>query len=494
MWLFALLPRAGTYSLRFSDASGGATETGGYRLYLQRLNQPGGETPLLFGDLLAGAVTDPTEVDTYTIEGEVDDQLIVRLYRSTNTLQPWFRLYSPDGAFRCEGYAGRFVETGCTLPIAGTYTLLVADATLGRAETGDYRLQVQRLNNPIGVTALPYGEQLTAAIDPAAEMDTYTFNGEVDETIVVRMHRTSNTLQPWFRLYDPKGNFVCQGFAERFVETACDLKMAGRYTLVTADASSPRELTGSYGLYIQRLEDPGAATSIDSFGLWLTGGINNAAEVDTFTFTGAVDDRLFIRMHRTSNLVQPWIRIFKPDGAFLCEGYGERLFERDCVLPQAGRYTALVADATVGRLETGNYSLYIQRLNNPGTAQPLPGRGMVSGTIDAPLKVATYTVSGQVDDQINLRMVRLFNTLQPWIRVYNPGGELLCQGFGALRAEIGSCTLPRTGIYTILLADASTGRIETGGYSLAIDCLRGSCLSTPLPLGTRVYLPLLRRR
>jgi hypothetical protein len=487
------LPIAGTYTLRFSDASAGANQTGAYRLFIQRLNQPGGAAAMPFGELVTNTIGEATEVDTYTFPGAVDDRLLVRMHRKSNTLQPWIRIYTPSGSLRCQGFASRFVEIGCTLTVAGTYTMLVTDATDPRDQTGDYTLLVQRLNAPLVVTPVSYGQRIAASIATPTEFDSFTVNGEVDETLVIRMHRRTNTVQPWFRLYNPTGDLVCQGYGQRFVETFCSLAVTGRYTIIAADASDPRDLTGDYVLYVQRLQDPGEAIAMEGFGFQQTGSISDTAEVDTFTFMGEVDDRIFVRMRRTSNVLQPWVRIYTPNGGLLCQGYGARLFETVCTLPQAGRYTALVADASDGRLDTGNYSLYFQRLNNPGAAQVLSGRGAVNGVIDEPFKVATYAMSGQVDDQIALSMVRTSNTLQPWIRVYNPSGELLCQGYGATRAEIDSCTLSRNGTYTILLSDASNGRIETGGYSLNLDCLRGSCISAPAPFGTRVYLPLLRR-
>ena len=64
--------------------------------------------------------------------------------RTSETIQPWMRVYAPNGVLTCEGYSERQAEAYCTLPRSGTYTLLVADASRAGTETGAYSLSLTR--------------------------------------------------------------------------------------------------------------------------------------------------------------------------------------------------------------------------------------------------------------------------------------------------------------------------------------------------------------
>jgi cell wall-associated NlpC family hydrolase len=475
------LPRSGVFTISVSDSSAPRDKTGNYRLYLQRLNNPGRFTSVNYGVRTSDEIAEPTEVDTYTLNGEVDDKLLLRMTRGSETVQPWLRLYTPTGAKLCEGFADRFFEIGCTLPSTGRYTLIVSDASAGRIETGAYSLEVQRLNNPGTGTAIAFGQTRSSRLDVPVRIATYTFSGTVDDVIFVRTYRTSDELQPWARVYTPSGNKLCEGFSERFIEFACQLPSSGLYTVIVSDATPLRELTGGYDLYIQRLNTPGLVQILGDYGQTVFDSIDQPTRVDTYVIDGKVDDQLLIRMRRLSDTVQPWMRVYSPTGAKICEGFADRFFEIGCTLPRTGRYTLLIADATPSRVETGAYSVYIQRLNSPGNPLPLGPGSSVTGAIQTPSGLDTYNFSGEVGARITIRMQRTSDTLQPWMRVYDPRGGKVCEAFNTTIAEIGNCELPRTGNYTLLVGDASAGRAELGGYALAFDCLSAGCSVSPPP-------------
>lgn len=482
------LTRSGTYTVEVTDASAAQTNTGDYRLYVQRLNNPGSAPSLSYGLRTTDQIQEPAEVDTYTVDGVVDDKLLLRMTRGSETVQPWLRVYGPTGSKICEGFADRFFEISCTLPSSGRYSLVIADSSAGRVETGVYSLELQRLNNPGAGTPIAFGETSSSRLDTPARLATYTFTGAVDDVVFMRAFRTSDVLQPWVRIYTPLGDKLCEGFNARFVEFSCRLPSSGSYTVLVSDSTQLRELTGGYDLFLQRLNAPGLARSLDAYGQTIQDGVDLPARVDTFTIEGQVDDRVLARVHRLGNTVQPWLRMYSPIGDQVCEGFAERFFEIECTLPRSGRYTLLLADSTAGRGETGTYSLYIQRLNNPGNAVALRSNSSVSGAIKTATGLDSYTISGEVDTLIDLRMRRTSDTLQPWMRLYDPRGTRICEGFNATDAEIRNCKLPRTGAYTLLVGDASPSRTELGSYTLALNCQSLVCSDRNL-----LFVPLLQR-
>jgi hypothetical protein len=268
-------------------------------------------------------------------------------------------------------------------------------------------------------------------------------------------------------LYAADKALICEKFSERLVDMLhCDLPRSGTYTLQVADASRERTETGNYRLYLQRLNQPGTVQPL-AFGEMVTRTISAATQIDTFTYTGKVDDKIMIRMNRTAETTQPWVRMYAPDGKLACEGYAERLIDAlVCTLPRSGSFTLIVSDASRSRTETGTYTRYMQRLNYPGNAQAIAFGQTIAGSIGTATQIDTYSFEAKADDKAQFRMTRTAETLHPWIRVYAPTGDRVCEGYNERLADISNCNLPRSGIYTILISDSSRDRIETGGYTL----------------------------
>lgn len=479
-----VLKRSGVFTIRVADSSAARDKTGAYRLYVQRLNNAGAASPVSYGVRIAETIEESSEIDSYTIDGLVDDTLLLRITRVSETVQPWVRVYGTTGQKACEGFAERFVEIGCKLPATGRYTLLVSDATALRTEIGAYSLQVQRLNRPGAATAIAFGQTRTSRLDLPGQLATYIFTGTVDDVIFLRAYRTTDELQPWVRIFSPTGVLVCEQHTISLIEFTCKLASSGQYTIILSDRTALRELTGGYDLYLQRLNNPGLVTTLGEYGQSIYESVDTPARVDTFVIDGQVDDRLLIRMRRLSDTMHPWLRMYDATGRLVCEGFAERFFEIACTLPRGGRYTILVADATAGRVETGAYSLYLQRLNNPGSTSPIAPGTSAEGLIQIPGAVDTYRFQGEVGARITLRMLRTSDTLNPWIRVFDPRGAFICESFNPTQAEIGNCELPRTGAYTVIVGDATAARSETGSYSLSMDCLAVGCaVSAPPPCG-----------
>jgi hypothetical protein len=122
--------------------------------------------------------------------------------------------------------------------------------------------------------------------------------------------------------------------------------------------------TGDYMVFLQRFNNPGNAQAI-AFGQTLSAAISTLSEVDAYTFTAALDDRILIRATRTSGTLQPNIGVYNASGELVCSAYtGGALAQiNNCTLRSAGQYTLLMDDT--GNTKTGNYTLYLECLNAP---------------------------------------------------------------------------------------------------------------------------------
>jgi len=229
-------------------------------------------------------------------------------------------------------------------------------------------------------------------------------------------------------------------------------------------------------------------TSIN-FGETLQCSIDLAGEIDIFSFTADAGDVVLVRMSRTSAGLDPYIRLYAPDATLLCSAssYGESVDIASCTLPNGGTYTILAGDYAFDGNETGNYSLHLQRLNEPGNAMSIAFGQTISSVILLAGELDAYTFQADAGDVVLVRMSRISAGLDPYIRLYAPDATLLCSAssYGE-SVDIASCTLPNGGTHTILAGDYAFDGNETGDYSLFLACLTAPCNATLDPTITEV--------
>ena len=204
------------------------------------------------------------------------------------------------------------------------------------------------------------------------------------------------------------------------------------------------------------------------YGETILGSILSAGEIDTYTFAANAGDKVLVRMTRTSGDLVLQVRLFDPGGTKLCEAYNANPAEiASCALPSTGTYSILAGDLLGTR--TGDYALYIQRLNNPGNTAAIAFGQTLPGSLSPAVQMDTYTFGASAGDKVLVRMTRTSGDLVLQVRLYGPDGAKLCEATNAYPAEIASCTVPSTGTYTILAGDLLG--IRTGDYTLYIQRL-----------------------
>jgi hypothetical protein len=215
-----------------------------------------------------------------------------------------------------------------------------------------------------------------------------------------------------------------------------------------------------------------AATNLP-FGQVTTGTIGSAAQINHYTFSASKGDAISFTIAASG--ISPVIQVFVSGSAtpfetgnlYACNGTVLTMnTDGSVVLPSSpgGVYDVWVSDCAT--TNTGSYSLYAQRLNDPSGASSLPLAKVTTGSIGSEAQSNTYTFTAAAGDYVNL--VTLASGISPQIFIYNPDGTQLatnnlyaCNGSNM---EWDQIKFPSAGTYTLLFDDC--GHTNKGSYSV----------------------------
>lgn len=469
------LAQNGTHTITIADAVG--TRTGGYNVYVQRLNALAGAASLAVGTTTVASIATAAESNSFTLAANANDVVLLRAGVTAGMMTPLVRVFARDGTVLCSAgttYSAGTEITRCALPQPGSYSVLVGDAVGTRS--GTYNLYLQRMNDPIGASALAAGETYPASLQSAATADTYTVAAQAGDVLFLRAAATAGTLTPIVRVFDTGGVVLCNAGTSYSAGTEisrCTLPRDGSYLVLVGDALATR--TGSYNLYLQRVTAPADASALIP-ALTTSGTIQAAAAMRTYTLEGRANEVVLLRAGVSAGTLTPLLAVYDPDGVRICEAgtsYSAGAEITRCQLPRTARYVVLVGDALATR--TGSYNFYAQRLTLSLTTFPLASGDNLAESIDTVAAADAYTWVAGDHDTIQVRVAATSGGLHPLVRVFDPDGVLVCQAGASysVSADTGSCLLPRSGAFIVLVADATA--IQTGAYRISLTCLVSAC-------------------
>ena len=462
------LPSNGTYTLLAGDLNG--LNTGSYGVFLQRPNNPGNATPFLFGSTHSGDITHYGEYQSYSFSGNSGDAIFSRM-SSTWSSDPNIKIYSPDGSQLISKSGYENVELNITLPSNGTYTLLAGD--LNGLNTGSYGVFLQRPNNPGNATPFLFGSTHSGDITHYGEYQSYSFSGNSGDAIFSRMSSTWSS-DPNIKIYSPDGSQLISKSGYENVELNITLPSNGTYTLLAGDLNGLN--SGSYGVFLQRVNNPGNATPF-SFGSTLTGNISFNGEYQSYSFSGKSGDIIYSRMSSTWRS-DPNMKLYSPDGIQLISRSGYDYVEFNITLPSNGTYTLLAGD--LNGLNSGSYGVFLQRVNNPGNATPFSFGSTLKGNISFNGEYQSYSFSGNSGDIIYSRMSSTWRS-DPNMKLYSPDGIQLISRSGYDYVEF-NITLPSNGTYTLLAGDLNG--LNSGSYGVFLQRVNNPGNATPFSFGS----------
>jgi hypothetical protein len=143
----AILPQAGTYTVRAS--SNGGVGTGNYQLILMKAGAfvvPSGDNG---GHLNTNGTNQPGtitigDLDRFTFNASAGSPLTVTMTKTGGTadFRPWIRLVSPTGAIIASASGASSAVVNIAAPQTGLYTVAVGTNDTGNDGTGTYNLSV----------------------------------------------------------------------------------------------------------------------------------------------------------------------------------------------------------------------------------------------------------------------------------------------------------------------------------------------------------------
>ena len=463
------LTAVGTYKILMRDIS--TLNTGGYVLYVEKLNNPCNPTPISCSQSLAGSIgtsADPPPWRVYTFEAAANDIVTIRAANPAGSFLAYMELYNPSGAY----ITGAYNKLDRTLTVTGTYKIVLRDYY--NAYAGNCVLTWQKFNTPCA-PAINCGQAAAGTIgltQDAPPWGFYSFTVAANDIVTIRAIKTSGTLVPYLELYNSSGGLVT-GAAGQINQTMA----AGTYVLLLKDQSNT--YTGGYAVTWQRWNNPGATAA--SCGQVMAGSIGITADPPPwryYSLTASANDSVTIRGSKTSGTFTPYLEIYNSNGTQVASGAGQK----DVTLTAVGTYTVMLRDQN--NINTGDYVFTWLRVNNPCNAIPI-GCGQVSpsylGTVG---KVDVYTILANSGDNIVLTLTKTSGGLDPSLELYSSSGTRVAYQYTASGNQVTiTQTLSTGGTYTVFASDY--GNDETGGYTLKFQKNNNSCTDVSLlsPIG-----------
>ena len=320
------------------------------------------------------------------------------------------------------------------------------------------------------------GETKTGySIDAPSYMDTWTFNGQAGDRVIITGVPTSGNLDAYLILYPPGGG-PAEAQPAVFLYDWIDhqLLQTGIYTIVIRDYGLAH--SGTYN--INFLKIPGSVSSTEDpdggaivSGETLSGTIDVPSDRDAFQFYGQAGDRVIITAVPTSGNLDAYLILYPPGGGPAEAQPAVFLYDWiDHQLQMTGLYTIVVID--YGMNKSGNYNINL--LKNPGAVSSPgdPDGGAIasgetlSGTIDVPSDRDAFQFYGQAGDRVIITAVPTSGNLDAYLILYPPGGGPAEAQPAVFLYDWIDHQLQMTGLYTIVVIDY--GMNKSGNYNISL--------------------------
>ncbi|MBK8443370.1 MAG: T9SS type A sorting domain-containing protein [Sphingobacteriales bacterium] len=341
--------------------------------------------------------------------------------------------------------------------------------------TGNYGLMLQNVFNSPNTVPLAYETTYDFNIEKSVETDIYTFNGNANDFISLRMNWNGCDLGGQILIYDPLGNLIYNNYAGcNSLRALVTLPQTGIYTVLVYDQDA--DATGNYGLMLQNVSNSPNAVPL-AYETAYDFNIEKSIETDIYTFNGNANDFISLCMNWNNCVFGGQMVIYDPLGNLIYNDYssGCTPLRALVTLPQTGIYTVLAYDHWAE--DTGNYGLMLQNIFNSPNAVPLAYETAYDFNIEKSIETDIYTFNGNANDIISLRMNWNDCFLAGQMVIYDPLGNSIYYDYSQCDSLRALVTLPQTGIYTVLVYD--NWAANTGNYELTLTLCTAVAESVP---------------
>jgi membrane-associated phospholipid phosphatase/methionine-rich copper-binding protein CopC len=336
-------------------------------------------TALTLGTTTASTISQPGEKDIYTFTGAAGQRLLYDALINNTTSTIYAQLISPSGQTVFYNGDADTDRAPFTLTESGTYQLIIDG---NQASTGDYSF---RLIDASTATPVTLGTTVTDTLTPGLESDVYQINATAGQRLYFDSLVTS-TGATW-TLYGPGNQYISNNNLSGDFEA--NLTISGTYYLVLDGNTSNGNVNYSF-----KVTNPTTTSTPLTLGTTITSSIAEAGEVDEYTFTGAVGQKLYYDALLANNTFTTNAQLVSPSGQSIFFNGNADSDRGPITLNEPGTYR-LILDGSSN--STGNYSF---RLVDTTTAPTISLDSTISNTLNPGLKTDVYRVTGKAGQKL----------------------------------------------------------------------------------------------
>jgi hypothetical protein len=388
---------------------------------------------------------------------------------------PRLEATSPMGGFLGAASGITAARLDLQADVSGGYTVTVTDAQ--QTGNGNYQIQLAQVPESFTVAGSDEGGPLTngaahlGTITPG-DIDMWTLVANPGERIILQIAKLTGgaAFIPQLELFGPDGARLASDAGGAAARISAQAPVKGTYTVMVS-AVTP-DGSGTYQLQLFQALAALTVPAGDEGGALSDGVAKNGTispgDLDPWTFTAAVGDRVTLQLTKVSGgpTFTPQIELFGPSGERRNSGQGNTGVTVDTAFDVPGQYVAVVSDA--GESGSGTYTLTLNRVALTVGSAVLTNGARVQGTVTAAGQTNTWNLFASANDRIILRMGKVgAGSFNPLLRLLNPNGLLLGSSSTASATEI-AVTATNTGSFTVLVSDGSSGHNQTGSYRLSM--------------------------
>ncbi len=420
------------------------------------------------GSPLTVTTTASGETATVTFAGTAGERISLKL-NSVTISQSYVSIQKPDGTNLASNTlvtsTGSFIDTK-TLPVSGTYTILVDPLS---TYTGSMTLTLYDVPPDVSGLITPGGAAVTVTTTTPGQNARQTFIGSPGQRISLKVSAVTMT-QAKVSITKPDGtNLVAPMLVTKsgsFIDTKT-LTVSGTYTVVVDPQSS---YTGALTLTLYDVP-PDVSGSITPGGAAVVVTTATPGQNAQLTFAATAGQRISLKLSAVT-MTQAKVSITNPGGTNLLAPLvigSAGTFVDTKTLPASGAYT-IVIDPQSSYTGAVTLSLYDVPADVSGSITP--GGAAVTVTATAPGQNARLTFAGSAGQRVSLKISSV-TISQSHVVIAKPDGtnlvgSTLVTGAGTF---IDTQTLPLAGTYAIAIdpAAANVGSMTLTLYDVPAD-------------------------
>ncbi|WP_241021941.1 IPT/TIG domain-containing protein [Burkholderia sp. Ac-20353] len=379
--------------------------------------------------------------------------------------------------------SGNFSGHEFTLPVTGTYTILVAP----NSATGSATFTLNNVPPDPTATITPGGSPVTLTSTTPGQDLILTFSGTAAQRVSLTISENTSLASTWdtITIVNPDGSKLVNGarFSGSYYSDALTLPATGTYTIKLAPDSTA---TGAATFTLYNVP-PDPTGTITPGGSPVTLTTTTPGQDLSLTFSGTAAQRVSLTTSENTSLASTCgtITIVNPDGSSLTSSRMCSTYYSDALtLPATGTYTIkLDPDNTA----TGSATFTLYNVPPDPTATITAGGPAVTLTTTTPGQDLIPTFSGTAGQRVTVTIsenASLSSTCGT-ITIINPDGSSLTSSRMCSTYYSDALTLPSTGTYTIKLDPDST---VTGSATFTLANVPPDPTGTISPGGSAVTL------